>query len=127
MNSDDGKKGEFSRDPEAVSGEPGVARGWTELEAGLRRGAVAVPRGGQRSWVNGGSEGEGFVGGEERETDCFWKEKALGFCFIIVFFLKKIIHIFLVKTSLYYIYSKIQQHEITGLGSCLTKTTKINK
>ena len=78
------------RNPAAVSGEPGVARGWTELEktrsaAGLRRGAVAVPRGGRRSWVNGDSEGEGFVGGEERETDCFGKRKLWVFVLLSIF------------------------------------------
>ena len=52
-----------------------------------------MPRDGPRSWVNGGCEGEGFVVGEERETDSLERESfGFLFCFITdfrFFFFKK--------------------------------------
>ena len=64
-----------------------AGRSWRRRDRQL---GFAVPRGGRKSWVNGGSEGEGFVGGEERETVCFGREKALGYFFFVLltFFFK---------------------------------------
>ena len=68
------------------------------------------------------------LSGVRRERPIVLERESFGFfCFISDFFFLKKTYIFNKNKFIQNIYSKIQQHGIIGLGSCLTKTTIINK